>query len=61
MDKYEKAIMDLCYDLDRKIYLPINEFIKSINTEGKTYDFGYRTAIFKGEIEKKINELKKND
>ena len=58
MDKYEKAIMDLCYKLKQNVYLPIREFIRSINTEGETYDFGYRIELFKGEIEKVINSLK---
>lgn len=58
MDKYERAIMDLCYNLDRKIYLPIKEFIRTINTEGETYDLGFRIAKFKGEIETTINKLK---
>jgi hypothetical protein len=58
MDKYEKAIMDLCYNLVQNVYLPIREFIQSINTEGETYNFGSRIEFFKGEIEKVINSLK---
>lgn len=60
-DPFEKAVQELCYNLDRKIYLPINQFIKSINSKGETYDFGVRVAMFKGEIEKKIMELRKGD
>lgn len=58
MDKYEKAIMDLCYNLVQNVYLPIREFIRTVNIEGKTYDFGYRIERFKAEIEKTINNLK---
>jgi len=58
VDKFEKAVQDLCYSLDRKIYMPINQFIHEINSEGRTYYFGFKVAMFKGEIEKKIMELK---
>jgi len=50
-DPFEKAVKDLCYSLNRKIYLPIQ-------TEGIPKDLGKRVAMFKGEIEKVIMELK---
>jgi len=52
IDPHMKAIQELCFLLDRSIYLPIQN-------EGIPKDLGIRIAMFKGKIEKIIMELKK--
>lgn len=57
-DKYELAIMDLCYALDEDVYLPVKEELAGC---GRTYSLGVKKEIFKGKIEETINKLKGNE
>lgn len=56
---FEVAKSVLCANLVELVYLPMRNFIRSINTEGKPYDFGVRIDFFKYLIDKTIDFLKK--
>ena len=55
--KKEDAIAYLCEKLDTLVYYPVNEFIKTINSEGKSYSFETLREFFKKEIEKLITQI----
>ena len=59
IDEFEELEAELCYDLDRVIYLPVKAEVKEIlERKRSTYSLGARKEDFKGIIHGRINDLK---
>lgn len=56
IDKYTKAIDEICYKLDHEVYLPINKIIPS----DIVHDFGARKEVLKQFIEDTIYMLRED-
>ena len=54
MNKFEKAIEELCYELDMSVYLPVKQELSGINVP---YSLGLRKERFKQKIQEIIEKL----